>query len=220
MFFEDNQFGAPYPKIQTVFKRDARNIIIPGDWSIPEFAYLSDCDWAWTEKVDGMNIRVHWNGMRVTFGGRTDNAQIPATLVDALQPLRDMLLWRSVFPDADDVTLYGEGYGAKIQRGGQYRPDQALIVFDVKVGKWWLRDDDVLDVAGKLGLETVPKMPVATLKVAVSLVRDEAIRSKWDGAQIEGLVGRPCADLYDRHGSPLLAKVKVKDFRDLQKRGG
>lgn len=210
-------FGRPYPKIQTVFKRDERNVIIPGDWSIPEFAYLKDCDWTWTEKVDGMNIRVHWDGERITVGGRTDNALIPATLIDALQPLMDVDLWKSAFPDSTDVTIYGEGYGAKIQRGGQYRQTQALILFDVMVGQWWLRDDDVQDIAHKLGLETVPQLPIATLSDAVDLIRDEAIQSKWSGAQIEGIVGRPCVDLYGRAGKRILTKVKVKDFRDLKR---
>ena len=53
-----------------------------------------------------------------------------------------------MFPDANDVTVYGEGYGAKIQSGGMYRQDQAVIVFDVRVGPWWLSDENVADVAG------------------------------------------------------------------------
>ena len=61
-------FGPEYPKIQTLFKRDDRNVIIEGDWSVPEFAYLADKPWRWTEKVDGTNIRLHWDGRKVTSG--------------------------------------------------------------------------------------------------------------------------------------------------------
>ena len=34
-------FGPEYTKIQTAFKRDERNVIIPGEWTLPEFRYLS-----------------------------------------------------------------------------------------------------------------------------------------------------------------------------------
>ncbi len=213
-------FGPEYCKIHTAFKRDERNVIIPGDWSLPEFAYLAGCDWRWTEKVDGTNIRLHWNGSKVTVGGRTDTAQVPATLVAALGPVTDPDLWRGIFPEADDVTVYGEGYGAKIQKGGMYRPDQAVIVFDVMVGRWWLRDDDAADVAEKLGLETVPAFGTDTLLQAWQMVKDDRLVSRWPGARIEGLVGRPAVDLFSRKGERIITKLKVRDWQDYLRRGG
>ena len=150
-------YGPAYPKINTVFKRDEKNRIIVGQYSQPEFQYLRNNEWLWTEKVDGTNIRLHWDGETVTIGGRTDNASLPQQLVANLQYLvTNPSLWAAVFGDANDVTVYGEGYGAKIQSGGYYRPDQQLIVFDVRIGRWWLRYGDVEKVAKDLGLETVP----------------------------------------------------------------
>lgn len=211
-------FGPDYLKINTVFKRDERNVIVPGDWSSDEFEYLANAPWKWTEKVDGTNIRVHWNGENVTVGGRTDNAQVPTFLIEALGFLNHPPLWSETFPDSSNVTVYGEGYGPKIQKGGQYRADCSLIVFDVRVGDWWLKDDDVRDVAQKLGLDVVPTFGTMTLNEAVDAVRSESVKSHWDGAQIEGLVGRPAVDLYTRKGDRIVAKVKVKDFRDLERR--
>ena len=211
-------FGPEYTKIQTAFKRDERKVIIPGDWTLPEFAYLADKDWIWTEKVDGTNIRLHWNGSKLTIGGRTDNAQVPASLVAKLGPLSDPGLWHSVFPDADDVTVYGEGYGAKIQSGGMYRPDQALILFDVLVGRWWLTDENIADVAGKLGLDVVPKVGTFTLEQAWAEVAGGALTSLWENARIEGLVGRPAVPLFTRKGDRLIVKMKVKDWTDYQRR--
>ena len=126
-----------YPKIDTVFKRDAANnfrTLIEGDWSQEAFGYLANNQWAFTEKVDGTNIRVMIANGRVTFGGKTDNAQIPAFLVRKLEerflPQQDALL--AQFPDGG--CLYGEGYGAKIQKGGgNYRSDQDFVLFDVLV---------------------------------------------------------------------------------------
>jgi hypothetical protein len=50
-----------YHKIQTVFKRDPSNnykTLLEGEFAIPEFGYLQDNEWVFTEKVDGTNIRV------------------------------------------------------------------------------------------------------------------------------------------------------------------
>ena len=81
----------------------------------------------------------------MTFGGKTDNAQIPAPLVARLNerflPLADML--SEMFENG--ACLYGEGYGAKIQKGGgNYRPDQDFVLFDVRVGEWWLERTSVV----------------------------------------------------------------------------
>ena len=214
----DGVFGPEYTKIQTAFKRDGRKVIVPGDWTLPEFAYLADKAWTWTEKVDGTNIRLHWDGSKVTIGGRTDNAQVPASLVAALGPLTDPGLWHGIFPDADDVTVYGEGYGAKIQSGGMYRPDQALIVFDVLVGRWWLADEDIADVARKLGLDVVPSYGELSLEEAWRAITEGRVVSRWENARAEGLVGRTAVPLFTRAGDRLIVKMKVKDWADYQRR--
>lgn len=212
------RFGPSYPKIQTLYERDERNVIIPGEWSVPEFGYLADAPWRWTEKVDGTNIRLHWNGETVTVGGRTDEAQVPAPLLRNLEPLLLPERWREVFPDADDVTVYGEGYGAKIQKGGMYRPDQAVIVFDVLVGRWWLGEDNVASVASALGLDTVPWQFTGSLEEAWERIVAGRLTSAWPDARIEGLVGRPTVDLFNRRGERIMAKAKVKDWQDYQRR--
>ena len=49
---------AEYQKIQTLFKRDEKNIIIPDQFTYPEFEVLKDLKWECTEKIDGTNIRI------------------------------------------------------------------------------------------------------------------------------------------------------------------
>lgn len=212
-------FGPEYPKINGIWKRDEHGTVLLGDWSVPEFDFLSDKPWIWTEKIDGTNLRLHWNGKDVTLGGRTDKAQLQASLVKALAPQLDPALWASIFPDSDDVTVYGEGYGAGIQKGGgNYRPDQAMIVFDVKVGPWWLVPDAVYDVSERLGLDMVPDCGIFTPSEAWAQVQDPALCSYWRGVQIEGFVGRPLVDLFDRRGHRITMKVKVKDWQDYERR--
>lgn len=221
----DSVFGPEYPKIQTVFKRDERNIIMPGEWTLPEFEYLASCPWHWTEKIDGTNIRVHWNGERVTVGGRTDNAQVPTFLLAKLGDLTPELMDKTFSdstqakPYEQSVTLYGEGYGPKIQKGGQYRDDPALILFDVRVGRWWLKREDIEEIARKLGLEVVPILGEETLLSAISLVEHGQITSRWPNARIEGVVGAPAVPLFSRSGHRIVAKIKGHDFEDLRRRG-
>lgn len=213
-----NAFGPEYQKIQTVFKRDERNCIVPWEWTCEEFDYLSDAPWRWTEKVDGTNIRLHWNGETVTVGGRTDNAQVPAQLVANIKWLTsNTSAWRDIFGDTP-ATIYGEGYGAKIQSGGYYRPDQGFIAFDVHIGGCWLKDDLVGQITEKLQVECVPFLGTFSLRDAVEKVRDGAVSSAWPGAPIEGLVGRPCVQLFNRSGARIVAKVKVKDWRDYERK--
>ena len=76
-----------YHKIQTIFKREMKGKLIEEEYSLPEFEYLKDNKWVFTEKIDGTNIRVMWNGENVVFGGKTDNAQLPIFLLYKLQEL-------------------------------------------------------------------------------------------------------------------------------------
>ena len=48
-----------YQKIQTVFKRDEKNVIMPyAELTQPEFDFLRDKPWRCEEKIDGTNIRL------------------------------------------------------------------------------------------------------------------------------------------------------------------
>jgi ATP-dependent RNA circularization protein (DNA/RNA ligase family) len=207
-----------YHKIQSIFKRDMtskRKTLLEGQWTMPEFEYLAGNTWVFTEKVDGTNIRIIFQEGIVTFGGRTDDAQIPAQLVTRLNErfLPMAVKLAEVFPDGAAV-LYGEGYGAKIQKGGgNYRPDQDFVLFDVKVGDWWLQRADVEDVAAKLGLDVVPIIGEGTLHDAVAHAK-AGIRSAWGDFQAEGIVARPKTELKTRSGHRLIAKIKCRDFAD------
>jgi len=215
-------YGPEYPKINGLWKRDEKGTVLIGEWSTPEFAYLASTPWTWTEKIDGTNIRIHWDGSQVTIGGRTDKAQLPGPLVNNLTDGRLLVsaLWKAIFPECDNVTLYGEGYGAGIQKGGgNYRPDQDFILFDIRVGDWWLKREDVEDVADKMGVEVVPVVDDGYSPREVwEGVKSESLCSAWPGVEIEGYVGHPKAELYDRRGNRITMKIKMKDWHDYLKK--
>lgn len=111
------------------------------------------------------------------------------------------------------MILYGEGYGAKIQKGGgNYIPTGvSFILFDVKIGNY-LDRENVEDIAGRLGVDVVPEVGRGTLVDAVRLVRDGF--HSLIGSQIaEGLVMRPSAELVSRTDKRIISKVKCRDFR-------
>ena len=203
-----------YPKIQSLYKRDPENNYktFLDEYSRPEFALLENADWIWTEKIDGMNIRVIWNGETVLFGGRTDRAQVPTPLLKHLMKTF-ILAFEDVF-DEGPVTLYGEGYGPKIQKGGgDYRDDPGFILFDVRVGSWWLTRESVEQVAVELDIPIVPIVLIGTFAEAVRMVRFGFTSTEANTPRnAEGVVGRPPLELFDRKGERLITKIKTKDW--------
>lgn len=206
-----------YHKIQTVFKRDPENqfkTLLHGDYSLPEFEYLKGNEWVFTEKVNGTNIRIMFaDGDGIEFRGKTDRAQLPGKLVKRLEErfLPQLKTFESNF--SDGVCLYGEGYGAKIQKGGgNYRQDQDFVLFDVKIGEWWLQRKDVEDIARQFGVDIVPIIGTGTLIDMVEKAQT-GFNSIWGGFKAEGIVARPSTELKTRNGRRLITKIKHKDFR-------
>lgn len=199
--------------------------IMEGVYADPEFEYLKDNTWVFTEKVDGTNIRVMYTGAGVSFGGKTDDAQMPVFLLYKLQELFEGTVKRQLFkeifekPNPDgtvnepQVCLYGEGYGAKIQKGGgNYISDGvSFVLFDVKIGDMWLNREDVEDIANKFGLKIVPILGEGTLAQAVEMTK-KGFNSQWGEFISEGLVLRPKVELQTRRGHRIITKIKHKDF--------
>ena len=170
-----------YNKIETLFNRDLEGSkkLIFGSYRNETVEFLKDCQWDFTEKIDGTNVRVHWDGHKVTFGGRTDGAQIPAPLVNKLNDMFGGSINEELFEQKFgemEVTLYGEGYGPKIAKGGGlYRSDVSFILFDVEVlspevGYLYLKREAVEDIAKFFNIDVVPIILTGTLNDGVNYV--------------------------------------------------
>lgn len=207
-----------YQKIQTVYHRnpaDNYKTLLEGQWSKPEFELLKDVQWVWTEKIDGTNIRVIWDGHQVSFAGKTDRAKIPRFLLARLQKLFTPSGMRPVFGETP-ACLYGEGYGEKIQRGGYYCQDRTdFILFDCKIEGWWLERPNLEDIAQKLKIDIVPVVGAGSLSAAIELVRTgfDSLIAETAGSPAEGLVVKPKVELFNRKGERVISKIKHKDFR-------
>lgn len=217
-----------YPKIQTLFKRDEKNIIIPTEFTLPEFEYLKDCKWECSEKIDGTSIRIYISrtcgdgGCSVIFKGRTDKADTPKHLLEKLHqlfPINKMNdFMKTINENVPEVILYGEGYGYKIQSGGGYiKNDVNFILFDVKIGKWWLNRKSCEQIASDLNIDIVPFIDYMSIPNAIYFV-NKGFKSKISedvNLDAEGLILKTPDGLLSRNGQRIITKLKTIDFKKL-----
>lgn len=215
-----------YQKIETPFVRDmdGSKKLILGQFRNPIVEYLKNCQWICTEKVDGTNVRVHWNGYKFNFYGRTDSASFPSFMLRKLTEIfnndETEQVMEQMFAERE-VILIGEGYGAKIQKcGANYIKDGVdFIGIDVMVKtkdneKWvYLDRRDAEDVYKALGIKMVPIVATMTLGEAVNHVMSKPYSLISEVKQVmEGLVCVPDVPVYDKSGHRIIVKIKVKDF--------
>lgn len=213
-----------YPKIHSIFKRDEKTkyATFLEEYSIPEFEILKDLQWVWTEKVDGTNIRLHFNPERnqVWVGGRTEKSQMPIRLLDFLTDFcaKRFSLMHTNFDCP--VTFFGEGYGPGINSGGKYRKDLGFILFDILIGHYWLTYDSIKDIGNKLVMDVVPLMFKGSLYAAVEEMKKDTLKhsllkhpSGKDLPLSEGIVGKPPGDLQTRMNRRIITKLKHSDFK-------
>ena len=245
-----------YQKINTIFMRDAKNVIMPFEpFTEPEFEYLRGLKWRGECKIDGTNMRIEVTkeivpsetsvvpevaGVKfnVRYAGKTDNAQIPPKLLKFMEDNypKDKVLaslglkefipidewetehnWLEYDQIPNIYTIYGEGYGAGIQKAGvnYIKNGVGFIVFDVKVNDIYLKTDARDEIATKLGAPIVPLMGYFTLDEAIDFVRNGFKTGLWDNKDFieEGLVLRTDLGLRNRMGKRLIVKVKYEDFQ-------
>jgi RNA ligase len=245
-----------FPKTENLFVRDPDTYkLIVGELRDPAYAQIAR--WLVTEKVDGTNIRVllrldpeteHLCGvsrMLTEVRGRSDNANLPPGLeqkiVQTIQAnVETAYHWlKEVTGDDPDIVvcLYGEGYGAGIQKmGGAYRPKEdgkAIRLFDVATsrveweddvalptGTWWRDWATVESAATALGLWTVPVLSEGsgieeiTEDVTDGFRSAVALEDGGDGLAAEGIVARTDPYLYDFRGHRVMFKLKTKDIEE------
>ncbi|MFW6130107.1 MAG: RNA ligase family protein [Atribacterota bacterium] len=233
-----------YPKINSLWKREMKGNqkgkIIEGEYSCPEFKNIRL--WRVSEKIHGRNTRIEFHVIvskgkvsisNIEFKGRSDDSDIPSYfvkyLMDTFTPeqLSKMVLIRldkhteDPLDEEFDVTLYGEGYGAKMQKGGgRYRDNASFALFDVNINGWWLERENVEDIANKLDIDIVPEMGIMTEEEIISLVKNTGYKLKGFKSRIskdktldaEGIVARSYPLVLFKNGDPLMWKLKQEDF--------
>jgi len=209
-----------YPKIETLYDRDERtHKVITSQLWLAEFGNIKT--WHVTEKIDGTNVRISFTSPdKIIFSGRTDNAQMPVKLLDHLLQVFTVDKLAAVFQETEsEVMIFGEGYGEKIQNGGNYRSGISFRLFDILIGGWWLEPDSLTAIADGLGVKMVPYLGIidnlpASRDELASILHGSVVAAEEKGQeyQAEGIVARTHPLLLRRSGQRLVWKLKFKDF--------
>lgn len=211
-----------YPKIQTLYKRDFRTkfkTIIEGQFSLPEFEYLANNVWEWSEKFDGMCVDVQYHHAfrgGFSFLSKSGGINFPDGLINILgckffDPGETVLSWfRDVF-GTKSVELFFEGIGPGIRGGGKYCSYYRIILLDILIDGWWLERKNIEDIAASLGLQVTPIVGRGTLYEMVETVK-KGFLSNIGRDLAEGIVARPLVGLKTRGGERAITKLKYKDF--------
>ena len=213
---------AIYQKIETLYKRDTEGTfkLIEGKFRNKIVKYLKDNKWYFTEKVGGMNIRVHWDGYKISFYGRSKSAILPEHLKTKLAEIFINNETEEMFEQLfgkQEVTLFGEGYGHKIQVGDNYNSKECdFILFDVFTNNKYLPLEQVNQIAHSLNIRSVPIILTETIDNAVKFVKSKpkSYIAENKEYEMEGLVGRPMTDIYDNEGNRIMVKIKARDFKE------
>ncbi|MFZ7134327.1 MAG: RNA ligase family protein [Eubacteriales bacterium] len=214
-----------YPKIETLYNRNKETHFVTDEVRCPEFENINK--WLVTEKIDGMNIRICYESLGVdrisgSIRGRTDNAQLPGKLFDFLKEKFTLDTFKVIIgdkPKPDKMILFGEGYGAKIQKGGgDYCSGNSFRLFDVWIDGYWLEWDSVEHIADLIGIKTAPVIMETTVENAVDLITriknssEVALIENRTWKQIEGIVARAYPMVLFRNGNPVKWKLKYSDY--------
>ena len=211
-----------YHKIETLFKFNQLTKRWTNDFYNNNVALLKNIMWTFTEKIDGTNFRIYWNGHKLSYAGRTDNSQFNKEQIDFIDKYLVNEVQETVFEQHFQdkvVTVYGELYGNNIQKGGGlYTRGQGLNfrVFDIEINDVFLEFYDALNLAKSLGYGFVPFAFMGTIKEGINYVMQH-YQSKIGEAKLEGIVGKPVGDFRDRFGKRIVVKIKR---RDLEKTDG
>ena len=226
------------------------NYIMPEEgFTQPEFEFLRGCKFECTEKIDGTSMSVHIipvgytdiggafkANYAVEYHGKTEKADTPKHLqakMEQLFPAEKMLeaFNKNVtYENVEDaikevnhgkVIVFGEGYGAKIQKGGNYiSNDCGFILFDVTVDGMFLLRESLEDIASKLEIPIVPLIGYMTIDEAIEFVKKgfKSTIAENKDYDAEGLVLKTPMGLLNRKGERIITKIKTCDFRQLEAR--
>lgn len=210
-----------YPKIDNLYKRNPtkKSELLVGSYTRDEFSLVNY--WWVTEKVDGTNVRLWFDKDGNTdYGGRTQNAQFSPVQHAFMNVLRDSIAKDAVSlihrHGLDELLVFGELYGPKIQAGGNYSNTIAFRAFDMLVNdRVWLAPKAVEQNAEELGLEMVPTLGMWTTSQIFMFVSGgfKSTFARNPDYDAEGVIAKPPQNLYDQRGERVMFKLKTKDLK-------
>jgi len=201
-----------YPKIQSVFKRTEDKLFLPV-FRHPVFEYLYDADWSIAEKMDGVNVRVFWDGEAVSFAGRSANSSFNQAQLAYLH---------TVFPvekffGLDACYLFGEMVGKDCHTNRYLLQTVEFFLFDSfqLSSQSWQSEDTLTMFAERFGIRQPAKIEhILTLReiVEISYLNfGNPTSESFPRIPCEGIILRPLTPLFLAHGERVITKMKYAD---------
>lgn len=165
------------------------------------------------EKVHGTSAHIHWNGTTLRFfaGGCKH---------DAFVQLFDQERLAFLLQDQNDITIYGEAYGGKINKQAwRYGNSLRFVAFDVKLADRWTEVPTADTLCRSLGLDFVDWVRISTSLENIDAERDkpstESVKAGiTEPCRREGVVLRPILEETDSRGNRLIVKHKRDEERE------
>lgn len=169
--------------------------------------------WA-LEKIHGTSAHITLKDGQLTFfsGGEKHANFVVLFDAEALKAKMELV--------GTEVVVFGEAYGGS-QQGQKWRYGDKLkfVVFEVKVGDYWLNVPNADQVCQSLGLEFVYYKMIPTDMASIDAERDApSEQAKRNGVVApcprEGVVLRPVIELLKNNGERICAKHKRDEERE------
>lgn len=214
-----------YPSIESLYRRDhdTNKLILEGP--LRDSVWDSVAFWELTEKVDGTNFSFVVTHDDMIHRGRTAKAQFNQTHVDgaylSIPKHEDLVEFFGLTDQSAPVTIYGELYGAGIQKGGSYSSAPRFRAFDIAIGRYIQNGPQFRVLASEAGIPTVPflgnyRLDRAFDKPTLESILPESLVAIEDsgtfGVIPEGVVARPPSTLYDAFGNRVIWKITMRDL--------
>jgi len=231
-----------FPKIQTLWKRNDSGLIIPGEYSEPEFENMKK--WAVSEKLDGMNCRIFigYNAMdknsnykefdiegyKIFLKGKTDNAELNEDIMDNLEKEFKKNInidkLKELYEQDTKVILYGELVGDKAQKNSwkyvrkeNEKQKNEVILFDVFINGWWFDPDKLKEFSDSLGFRCVEYEIMDEQQIIKFVKKKPKSKMAVTDRRIEGIVAKSYPLVLFRRGNPVVFKLKVSDYEKLER---
>ena len=180
-----------------------------------------------TEKIDGSNFQlIFTKGKEVSFGSRNNELRSfseffdfqRAVLIDCADQIERLQDYVDGSLYVDEINLYGELYGAGVQRRIQYSDKKHFLPFHMMIDGRPVSYMDSMMLfmdAGILGCWWVPVLaPSLTLDQALALdveSLDTRVSQSMDGnRKIEGIVIEPLENVYTLEHEEGVSRFKLK----------
>lgn len=176
--------------------------------------------WTFTEKIDGANLAVIYNGLGVELRTRDGHnletlADLDPSTIDALREIFHVTVMEQAFGSKETriyLEVYGKGVGDHHWLARKL-PQQRVAVLDARINGFWLARGNLTDLANDtFSLECAPhRADVQTLTRAIDVVT-AGMPSALGDFTAEGLVGVAPLGLFNRKGERIIVKVKTEDL--------